>query len=201
MTDLSEFYGPSSVKVFTDKGNTGVRANNIFVSSGEPNTNLTGDFVEGDMAIDIDASSTTYLFVYRYETRIVSGSSITAWYINLIDGSAQSVLRLIPNSTSKNIDATFVGGQATITVQSPIPPNFNGGDIENSIDIQYNIANDLDITTSVQNPLSSFFAITNSSVSNGIATLEIFFSAVEYDQGVWAPLAGEKTIYLVITVV
>lgn len=201
MTDLSEFYGPASVKVFTDKGETGVRGNNIFVSNGDPNTNLNGDFVEGDIAIDIDPASTTYLFAYRYESRVLGGLSVAAWYINLIEGSSQSILRLIPNSTSKNVNAAFTAGNSSITVQFPIPPSFNGGTLNNRIDVQYNITNDLNVSSDIQNPISSFFAITSSSVSNGIATIELFFSATEYSEGVWSPLEGQKTIHLVITVV
>jgi len=198
----SEFYGPNSTAVVVDKGTTGVRGNNIFISQGEPNSNLTGDFVEGDLAIDILTSSPTYLFMYRYETRIVNSVSITAWYLNLIEGSDQSILRLIPNSASRNVDTTFTLGLATATVQIAIPTTFQGGgNLSDSLDIQYSIANDTDISTEIQNPISSFFAITDSSIVNNVATLELSFSAVELNGGFWVPLQGQKTIHLVITVV
>jgi len=198
----SEFYGPNSIFVVVDKGASGVRGNNIFVSQGEPNSNLSGDFVEGDLAIDISTSSPTYLFVYRYETRIINSFPITAWYLNLIDGSAQSIVRLIPNSASRNANTTFVQGQAVVTVQIAIPAAFsNGGSLTESLDIQYSIVNDTDISTDAQNPISSFFAVTNSSVVNNVATLELAFSAIELNSGSWIPLQGQKTIHLVITVV
>lgn len=199
---ISEFYGPNSTSVVVDKGARGVRGNNIFVSQGEPNSNLSGDFVEGDLAIDISTSSTTYLFVYRYETRLVSGNALIAWYLNLIDDSAQSIVRLIPNSASRNANTTFVQGQAAVTVQIAIPAAFsNGGSLTESLDIQYNIVNDTNQSTDIQNPISSFFAVTNSSIANNVATLELAFSAVELISGSWIPLQGQKTIHLVITVV
>jgi len=197
-----EFYGPSSTSVVVDKGISGVRGNNVFVSQGEPNSNLSGDFVEGDLAIDISTSSPTYLFVYRYETRIVNENALTAWYLNLIDDSAQSIVRLIPNSASRNANTTFVQGQASVTVQIAIPAAFsNGGSLTESLDIQYSIVNNTTQSTDIQNPISSFFAVTNSTIVNNVATLELAFSAVELDSGLWIPLQGQKTIHLVITVV
>lgn len=194
----SEFYGPNSISVVADKGPSGTRGNLFFLSQGEPNLNLSGDFIDGDIAIDIDTSSPTYLFIYRYETR----SSITAWYLNLLESSPSSLIRLIPNSASRNQDATFVAGQTAITAQFPLPATFDSGsDLASSIDIQYSIVNDVDVSTDIQNPISSFFAITNSSIVNNVASIDLAFSAVELSQGFWVPLQGQKTIHLVITVV
>ena len=61
--------------------------------------------------------------------------------------------------------------------------------------------NDVGVSTDIQNPISSFFAITGSSIVNNVASIDLAFSAVEFNQGFWVPVQGQKTIHLVITVV
>ena len=137
----SEFYGPNSTSVIVDKGTVGLRGNNIFVSQGDPNSNLSGSFIYGDLAIDISTSSPTYLFMYRYESRLIGANLVDAWYLNLIEGSSQSILRLIPNSISLNEEVLFVDGSATVSVQIPVPPGIEiTGNIADRVDIQYSIA-------------------------------------------------------------
>lgn len=167
----SEFYGPNSTSVVVDKGTTGIRGNNIFVSQGEPNSNLSGNFIHGDLAIDISTSSPTYLFIYRYESRVISGNSVDAWYLNLIENSAQSIIRLIPNSISLNEEVLFVDGSATVSVQLPIPPGIEiTGDIADRIDIQHSIADyteDINFTPQEADIFDQFLAQENVEYDGG----------------------------------
>lgn len=198
MDILSELSGPSSVIVQSDIGPQGRRSSVIMLSSGDPNIpgNIQG-FVqplEYDMAIDTNPNSLTYLFLFYYENVVldpVLGIQQLVWVPKL---------RLIPNSVSKNIDTTFVNGIAFVNLQLPVPPGFQG-DVQNSLFLQHSVANRIDITTDVQNPISSFFAVTGLNVVNGVAIIDIAFSAIEYNSGFWVPLQGEKTVHLVITVV
>ena len=198
MDTLSELSGPSSVVVQSGIGQQGRRSSTILLSNGEPNTpgNLQSLVtpLEYDLAIDIEPSSPTYLFLFYYEL-------IT---LDQILGIQQLIwmpkLRLIPNAVSKNADTIFVNGLGVVNLQLPIPPGFQG-DIAESLFVQQNVANKIDVTTDVQNPVSSLFAVTGLSVVNGVANLQLTLSAIEYNSGSWVPLQGEKTVHLVITVV
>lgn len=188
MNTLSELSGPSSFVVEADIGKPGVRGNIIHLSNGDPNNsaNLDAVPIERDLAINVKTSDPAYLFLYYFENSV--------WLPKF---------RLIPNSLSKNQDVTFVNGQATASITAQIPPNIsiNPTAPEENIDLQYNIVNRIDLSTSVQNPISSFFAITNLTVLNGFATVDFVFNAVEFSGGLWVPVQGEKTMHLVITVV
>lgn len=118
--------GPAGVSVIVDKGQTGVRGNNILLSKGNPNIpgNLSIQPIDMDLAIDIDRSSPTYLFLYRLENLL--------W---------KPLFRLVPNSVSLNEEAFFINGQANLSLQIPIPPGIDiGPNILEKIDIQYSLA-------------------------------------------------------------
>lgn len=198
MDNLSELSGPTSVVVETDIGPQGRRSSLILLSRGDPN--VPGNLqtlvppLQHDMAIDTDPNSLTYLFLFYYELVTINpqlGIQQLAWVPKL---------RLIPSSVSKNVDTTFVNGIASANLQLPIPPGFQG-DIQSSLFVQHSIANKISVTTQLQNPLSTFFAVTGLAVVNGVASIDFLFSAIEYNSGFWVPLQGEKTIHLVITVV
>jgi len=198
MDALSELSGPTSVVVESDIGQPGRRSSTIFLSKGSPNIpgNLQGiDLpLEYDLAIDIDPESASYLFLHYYEKITIDptlGIEQLVWVPKL---------RLIPNSISKNEDTTFTNGVAIINLQLPIPPGFQG-DIQDSLFIQHNVANRISESTSVQDPISSFFAVTALSISGGAANMQLTISAMQYSSDIWIPLQGQKTVHLVITVV
>ena len=188
MDTLSELSGPSSVVVESDIGKPGIRGNIIHLSDGDPNVsgNIEAEVIQYDLAINIKPGDSGYLFLYYYENN--------AWYPKL---------RLIPNSLSKNQNVSFVNGQTTASITAAVPPNVVIDPLspQDSINLEYNIANRIDLTTNVQNPISSFYAITGLNVTNGFATIDFLFNAVELNSGSWVPLQGEKTLHLVITVV
>lgn len=206
MVDLSTLSGPSSVQVVVDKGSKGERGNNILLSRGNPNIpgNLQGTPIEFDLAIDIDSSSPTYLFLYRYMDTEVSSDPL------IITLAWQPLLRLIPNSIAINQDTVFQNGLTQVTVQVPIPPGVNlpdvpgVNDIPQLLDIQHSIVNQISETTDVQNPIASNLVIANDediSINNGIVTLTLTIGGVEILGDVSLPIQGSKTIHLVITVV
>ena len=196
MSDLAELGGPSSIVVEADIGQPGVRGNRIFLSEGDPNVpgNVEGTPIQYDLGINVDTSDAGYLFLYYYDQVEGAPPGTLAWIPKF---------RLIPNSLSKNEDVVFVNGQATASITAPVPPNvsIDPNSPADSIDLQYNIVNRIDLTTTVQNPLSSFFFINSLSVNNGLATIEFVFNAIEFNSGIWVPVQGEKTMHLVITVV
>lgn len=193
MDNLSELSGPSSVLVQTDIGQPGERGNIIHLSQGDPNVpgNIDQDPIQYDLAINVDTQDAGYLFLYYYDQ--VAPQTL-AWVPKF---------RLIPNALSKNENVTFVNGQATVSITAPVPPNVAIDPLapQDSIDLQYNIGNRIDLSTAVQNPMSSFFYINSLTVNNGFATIEFVFNAIELNSGVWVPVVGEKTMHLVITVV
>jgi len=192
MSNLANLGGPSSVLVQADIGQPGVRGNIIHLAEGNPEVsgNLSADPIQYDLAVNINTADPGYLFLYYYD-KVGNNLEWTPKF------------RLIPNSLSVNSDVTFVNGQATATVTASVPPNvaIDPAAPEDSIDLQYNIVNRIDLTTTVQNPISSFFFINSLSVNNGLATIEFVFNAIEFNSGFWVPVQGEKTMHLVITVV
>lgn len=196
MSNLANLGGPSSIVVEADIGQPGIRGNGIFLSEGEPNVpgNIEGTPIQYDLGINADPSDAGYLFLYYYDQVEGAPPGTLAWIPQF---------RLIPNALSKNENVTFVNGQATASITSFIPPNVSvdPNSPEDSIDLQYNIVNRIDLTTSVQNPMSSFFFINSFSFNNGLATIEFVFNAIEFNSGFWVPVQGEKTMHLVITVV
>lgn len=200
MDNLSEISGPASVLVEADIGQPGIRGNNIILSDGDPNVpgNISQEPIQYDIAVNIKVDDPAYLFLYYYDEIVINPGppevKAFAWVPKF---------RLIPNALSRNVDVTFVNGQATASVTAPIPPNISidPGAPEENIDLQYNIVNRVDLTTDIQNPFSSFFFINSLSVNNGLATIEFVFNAVELASGFWIPVQGEKTMNMVITVV
>lgn len=188
MDTLNNLSGPSSVIVEADIGKPGVRGNIIHLSDGDPNVsgNIEATPIQYDLAININTSDAGYLFLYYFENNV--------WLPKF---------RLTPNSLSKNQDVTFVNGQATASITALIPSNVLIDPLApaDSIDLQYNIGNRIDLSTNVQNPMSSFYYINSLTVNNGFATIEFIFNAIELDEGSWVPVTGEKTMHLVITVV
>lgn len=196
MDTLSELSGPSAVVVEADIGKPGIRGNIIHLSDGDPNVpgNINADIIRYDIAINIKTEDPGYLFLYYYDQVEGAPAGTLAWIPQF---------RLIPNSLSKNQDVTFVNGQATASITAAIPPNVSIDPLspQDSISLEHNIVNRIDLSTSVQNPISSFYAITGLNVVNGFATIDLLFNAVELNSGSWLPVQGEKTLHLVITVV
>lgn len=199
MTNLSELGGPTSVIVDADIGQQGVRGSNIFESTGDPNVpgNIIGTPQEYDIAVNIKVDDEGYLFLYYFELITIPGDPPTtqlAWVPKF---------RLVPNSISQNKNVEFINGEATASISAPVPPNISidPANPEENIDLQYNIANRIDLNTNVQNPFSSYFEITDVVENNGIATITFVFNAIELSGGTWTPVTGEKTLHLVITVV
>lgn len=206
MVDLATLSGPSSVQVVVDKGQKGERGNNILLSRGNPNApgNLQGTPIEFDLAIDIDNTSLSYLFMYRYMNTEISSDPL------IIGLAWEPVLRLIPNSIAINQDVFFQNGSTQVTVQIPIPPGVNlpavpgVEDIPQILDIQHSVVNKIQETTDVQNPIASNLVIASDEdiVINGdTVTLTITIGGVEILGGTTLPIQGNKTIHLVITVV
>lgn len=185
--------GPASVTVDADKGIAGIAGSQFYLSYGNPNVpgSLTGATPQRyDVCTNIDPTDSEYLFLYQYN--YIPGTETLAWI---------SAFKLTPNTVARNEDATFVNGISAIQFQVELPPGYSSGTggVPENYDIQFEIANAAGTTE--QNPVSGFYVITGILVEDGVATIDMTFSAVEYASGIWIPVSGNKVIHLIITVV
>lgn len=183
---LTVLGGPATVDLEVDFGPEGDRGSYIFVGEGDPNSPST---VIGqnpavfDLYINLDASdSADYLAMYQYQN--VDGSNV--W---------TKLLKLIPNTYSVNNTGTFVDGQRSINIPviNVVPLDQVANISAANFNIQYNILNN--------NPISSSLSVGELVSQDDIVILPLTINAVEYSEGSWSNLSGQKTVHLFITVV
>lgn len=185
--------GPSSITVDVDKGISGIPGTQFYLSYGDPNVpgNLPeATFRRYDICTNVDPQDADYLILYQYN--FVPGTQILAW----IPG-----FKLVPNTVARNEPATFASGISQIQFEIELPSGYSSGTggIPENYDIQFEISNEAGSTQ--QNPVSASYAITGLLVNNGIATINMAFTAIEFSSNTWIPLNGDKVIHLIITVV
>lgn len=192
-TSLQLLGGPASVTVDVDKGIAGIPGTQFYLSYGDPNVpgSLVGVVPQRyDVCTNIGPADSEYLFLYQYN--YIPGTTTLAWI---------AAFKLTPNTVARNESATFVNGLAAIQFQVELPPGYSSGTggVPENYDIQFEVANAAGTTQ--QNPVSGFYVITGILVEDGIATIDMGFSAIEYASGLWIPVSGEKIVHLIITVV
>lgn len=183
---LTVLGGPATVDVEVDFGPEGDRGSYIFVGEGDPNSPSTvigQDPAVFDLYINLDASdSSDYLAMYQYQN--VDGSNI--W---------TKLLKLIPNTYSVNNTGTFVDGERSINIPviNVVPLDQVANISAANFNIQYNILNN--------NPVSSSLSVGELVSQDDIVILPLTINAIEYSDGAWSNLSGQKTVHLFITVV
>lgn len=185
--DVSPIGGPSTVNVDVDFGPAGKRGSQIFVGSGDPNSESTviGQVPEiNDIYINVStAVPADYLNGYQYK----NDDGTLSWVI---------VFKLLPNQYSVNKDISFTDGLAEDVV---IPLSSLSDDptslTPENISIQHSFIGD--------NPVASSVSINPEFVtlSGGILALSFNMSAVEFVDSEWSGVSGSKTVHLFITVV
>ena len=184
--ELSVLGGPSRIDLLVDLGPQGQRGSQIFAGLGDPNDPATelGFTPETlDLYINILTSSEEYLFVYQYQN--IAGSFL--WV---------KLLKLFPNTLSKNGTYSFSSGEAQISIPViDIAPLENLGNITSeSFNIQHSIVNN-------SNPISSTLSIQELETSGGELILPLTIKAIEFNEDSWIPLDGQNSVHLFITVV
>ena len=195
VNSLSDLDGPSSVTVSVDKGISGIPGSQFYLSNGNPNIpgsiqGLSSLPLRYDLCINIDPADADYLYLYQYN--FIPGTQTLAW----IQG-----FKLVPNTVAKNENATFTSGVSSIEFEIELPTGYSSGTggIPENYDIQYEISTEPG--TTIQPPVSASYVITGILVEDGIATINMTFSGIEYISDSWAPISGNKVIHLIITVV
>jgi hypothetical protein len=183
---LTVLGGPATVDLEVDFGPEGDRGSYIFVGEGDPNSPSTvigQDPAVFDLYINLDASDNeNYLAMYQYQN--VDGSN--TW---------TKLLKLIPNTYSTNNTGTFVDGERLINIPviNVVPLDQVANISAANFNIQYNILNN--------NPVSSSLSVGELVSQDDIVILPLTIKALEYADGAWSNLSGQKTVHLFITVV
>lgn len=203
--------GPASVSVEVDFGATGKRGTNFYLTYGDPNTpgSINTQYFPNepqlfDFAINIDPDDAGYLDAYQY--LYVPQLNATMW----VPG-----LQLAPDFAIFKQNKTFVPGSAI-----GLPPTLGYAQLDNLVlPVSQEIAIMLNmlpqeqrnqafiaqgnITYEIYNlkPVSPTIIPGDVSVNliNNTITIPITIAATEFDQSFgWIPLAGEKTISVMI---
>ena len=178
--------GPSTIDVNLDFGPTGQRGSFWFVGNGNPNSPSTtiGQTPKiFDMYINLDNADTEYLSLYQYQNGVGSNS-----WVKLVN--------LIPNIFSKNLAVEFNAGNTSIKIPliSILPQQMVGSAVVTNFNVQHSIVNSV-------NPISSTLNILNIIEDNGVLSLNISLSAIQYNGSSWENLTGQRTVHLFISVV
>lgn len=182
---LTVLGGPSSVDVQLDFGPEGDRGSNIFVGEGDPNlssTTIGQDPSVFDLYINVLASDDDYLALYQYQN---------------IDGSNTwtKIVKLIPNIYSTNSTGAFVDGerQINIPVISIVALDQIANLSASNFNIQHSVLN--------VNPVASSLSVGELVTQDDLVILPLTIKAIEYSEGTWSNLTGQKTVHLFISVV
>lgn len=173
--DLTVLGSPEVVELLVDIGPTGTRGSQTFVGIGDPNiVGVPGKTVLlNDLFINTSPGS-EYGYIYQY----MSQPGGSTWI---------KVLSLNPNIYSKKHAATFLSGEATITILiSNITDVSLASLTANNFTINCSVANANPVATSIK------------SITINGSNLEIKINGIEYSGGSWSALDENKTVHLFI---
>lgn len=189
--DLTVFGGPETISLDLDFGPTGDRGSIIIGVQGDPRetsvaNSISQDVQALDVAIDYSPSSETYKTVFQ---NVVTPSG-TQW---------TPLVSLKSNFYSETKGPlTPVSGKLTI---SPINLasiyDISEGTVSSSrFSVQYSIS-----SLESAGPLATNLIIKDVDTTQGFIALPLEIEGVEYLDGAWVPMTGEKYVHLFITVV
>jgi hypothetical protein len=182
--DLTVLGGPAEVSVDLDFGPQGDRGSLMFVGNMKP---ASFSFPETpriyDTYINVLPSDSEYLFMYQY---IAGAGGSPSW---------EKLFKVIPNTYSENLQRTFVEGtvQINIPVAAIVSADLIGSYTAADFNIQCNVLN--------VSPVSLGVTVGDIEIFDNLLTLPITINAVEFSDGEWSDLAGQKMVHLSITVV
>lgn len=183
--DIVVLAPPSVIDVGVDFGPKGQRGATFYAGSGDPNDGVVADNVFGDVITPVDgdvyintAAGASYGWLYIYNPKI-SGDD---W---------DQVLRMTTPVYTRNIEATFTSGLATLAIPTSdiIPP---GVVISSAYDYVVNI--------SAINSDPTLLTISSQTLSSG--NVEIVLQGIKYSSSTWSDLNSETiNVATVISVV
>jgi hypothetical protein len=190
--DLTIFGGPETVSLDLDFGPTGDRGSLIIGVQGDPrnssvSSSITQDEQVMDIAIDYSPSSSTYKTVFQY----VATPSGTPQWTPLV-------------SLKTNFYSETKGPLTPVFGKITIPPinvtdiyDIEEGTVSSSrFNIQYSIS-----SSATSGPLATNLIVKELITTQGFLALPLEIQGVEYLNGNWAAMSGEKMVHLFITVV
>lgn len=182
--DITVLGGPAVISVDLDFGPTGQRGSKFFIKDGNPNSiTFDDDILFGDLCINSDSESVEYRSIYMYQS-VPGGSTWT------------KITNLIPNFYSRKTINEFADG--TITVEIPLisitPDTLVGEMTTDRFVIQHSIVNTV-------NPTVSNLSITSITEVDSLQVLRLSVNAVEFDNGEWTSVNGQRSLHLFISVV
>jgi len=189
--DLTVFGGPETISLDLDFGPTGDRGSIIFGTQGDPReasvaNSISQDVQTLDIAIDYSPSSETYKTVFQ-NVATPSGAQWTP------------LVSLKSNFYSETKGPiTPVNGKITI---SPINLanlyDLSEGTISSSrFNVHYSIS-----APESSGPVATNLIIKDIDTTQGFIALPLEIEGVEYLDGAWVPMSGQKYVHLFITVV
>lgn len=190
--DLTVFGGPETINLDLDFGPTGDRGSLIIGVQGDPRetavkNSITQDEQVLDIAIDYSPSSSTYKTVFQY----VATPGGTPQWTPLV-------------SLKTNFYSEIKGPLTPVNGKITIPPinvtdiyDIGSGTVSSSrFNIQYSIS-----SSAASGPLATNLIIKDLITTQGFLALPLEIQGVEFLNGNWAAMSGEKMVHLFITVV
>lgn len=182
--ELTVLGGPTEISVDLDFGPQGDRGSLILYGLGQPSTVELPEIPQiYDTYINLLTSDPEYLFMYQY----IAGAGGSPSWVKLF--------KLIPNTYGENLARTFVNGaiQINIPVAAMVPEDQLGSYTAADFNIQCNVLN--------VNPVSLGVTVGDIEFFDNLISLPITINAIEYSNGEWSALVGQKMVHLSITVV
>lgn len=182
--DITVLGGPATISVDLDFGATGERGSKFFIKEGNPNgATFDDEILYGDLCINSDSESVEYRSIYMYQS-VPGGSTWT------------KITNLIPNFYSRKTVNEFDNGEITVEIPliSITPDTLVGGMTTDRFVIQHSIVNTV-------NPTVSNLSIVSITEIDNLQVLRLSVSALEFDNGEWASVNGQRSLHLFISVV
>jgi hypothetical protein len=180
--------GTSTVNVELDFGPQGDRGNLFLVGYGNPNTiTHSVDLQLLDIYINVQTTDDDYLVIYQYQ----NSSGVNTWI---------ETGRLMTDKFSTNRLASFTLGKTTSSIDfklsNIVPLSLLGAITSSNFNIQCTFAEE-------DNPVALSILVGNVTIDalSGDVILPVDINAVEYSEGDWSLVEGDRNIHFLITVV
>jgi hypothetical protein len=195
--DLTILGGPAEVNLQVDFGSTGDRGSQIFVNTGKPIITLVNsEYVTAlapsaqvmDLYINVLSADSEYQYVYQLQSTGISSPPVQ-W---------TKLFKLVSNIYSHNTNSVvdlFVDGDLTVDIELTkiVPSELIGSLDASNFNVQHTILG--------TNPIASSVTVAPIQTIDDILKLRLIIHGVEFVDGNWVNLSGQKTVHLFITVV
>lgn len=183
--ELTVLGGPAEISVDVDFGPQGDRGSLILYGLGKPDTVVLPETPRVyDTYINLLNSDDEYLFMYQYIAGPSNGSPV--W---------TKLFKLTPNLYSENVVRTFNNGsiQINLPLAAIVPADLVGNYEASNFNIHVSVLG--------QDPVALGVTVSEIAIVSNQVVLPISVNAIEFVNGEWASVDGQKTVHLFITVV